>query len=165
MSTKEIKTRRQAERALIGAVLLHPAVLDQPGFPPVASADFGAAAHRHIWQAIRTIRAQSRSITPDDVIAEMEAAGAADLSELAGIATALDLRNAIAALALDADPDRVVDHANAVTDMADNLRLADELDVILDRAKVWPPTARSFFCQVFEGLASLFCGPQLAGAR
>lgn len=167
MSINEIKiihTRRQAERTVLGSVLASPALLDAPELAALQLADFGAEGYRQIWRAIRALRAESRFIVPEDVRAEMERAGAVDLSELAGIATARDLATALADLLREAMPEQALADAISLRHGGQNLQLADRLDELSDVAKGWPPTTRSFFCEALDALAAMFCAP-LAGAH
>lgn len=167
MSTNEIKTvqtRRQAERALLGAVLAKPALLDAPEVTRLQADDFGAHGYREIWRAIQALCAGDRAITAADVQAEMEGAGATDLAALGGIATAPDLRSALAELAKEGRPERAINDASALHTMGANLDLAERLVELADQAKTWPPRARDFFCESLDALAELFCAP-LAGAH
>lgn len=159
------RTRRQTERALLGSVLTEPKIFAAPEVTELLPADFSVVGHREIWRAMRVLFSAGKPITPADVEAEMKAAGAHDLSELAGIATAASLESALAALANEAASERAIADALAVRRMGENLELAEQLQELADKAKVWPPMLRSFFCEGFRRLVAAFCGVELAGAH
>ncbi len=71
-------------------------------------------------------------------------------------------RSVTLAIEKEADRDRAIVHGHAVFTMGENLKLVDQLDELTLAAKAWPPTARSFFCEAFDTLATIFCAP-LAG--
>jgi DnaB-like helicase N terminal domain len=167
MSINKIKTtytRRQTERALLGATLVTSEILDSPELALLQPEHFSVPGHREIWRAVRALRATGHDVTPQYVQAEMERAGAADLADLFGISTANDLHSALIAIQKDADHEGAIEHAIAVRQIGENLTLVDQLEELSDAAKAWPPTARSFFCQAFDALATMFC-TRLVGAR
>lgn len=162
---KRNRTRRQTERALLGSVLTKPEIFAAPELAALLAADFSVVGHREIWRAMRALYSAGKPILPADVEAEMKAAGAHDLAELAGLATAVSLESALAELVGEAAIARAIEDALAVRRMGENLELADQLHELADKAQVWPPARRSFFCEVFRELVATFCGPSLAGAH
>lgn len=162
MSPNEIKTlqtRRQTERAVLGALLAAPFLVDLPEVRLLRTADFGAEGHRAIWRAIRARCDEALPITPAAIRAEMERAASGELADLAGIATEPDLNTALVALLREAKPDRLRFDATALRHMGENLQLADRLAEISNEAQLWPPTPRSTFCEALDALASRFCSP------
>lgn len=145
--------------------MAEPKIFAAPEVTELLPADFSVAGHREIWRAMRVLFGAGKPIIPADVEAEMKSAGAHDLAELAGIATAASLESALAELASEAAIERAIEDALAVRRMGENLELADQLHELADKAQVWPPARRSFFCEVFRGLVATFCGPTLAGAH
>lgn len=75
------------------------------------------------------------------------------------------MERALAELAGEAAIGRAIEDALAVRRMGENLELADQLHQLADKAQVWPPARRSFFCEVFRGLVATSCGPSLTGAH